>query len=109
MQIHIEKDELWVELGPPVPQREVIYAASSSDITSWDSDPEMATAPLSLPFPLPVCGSTLLCPISGSQEPVCGASHNIGWTNPTPTPMLDQHLSDKITKEYCFHSGLCKL
>lgn len=34
VQIHIEKDELWVELGPPVPQREVIYAASSSDITS---------------------------------------------------------------------------
>lgn len=34
VQIHIEQDELWVELGPPVPQREVIYAASSSDITS---------------------------------------------------------------------------
>lgn len=90
----------------------------------------MATSPLSLSLSLslPLLSfaslrlHAALHPISGSEEPVCGASHNRGCRGsrgpPSPNPLsltpapsttltLDQHLPDKITKEYCFHSGIC--
>lgn len=69
MQIHIEKDELWVELGPPVPQREVIYAASSSDITSWDSSRDGDCSSLS-----PFSPSSLRLHVAVSNQWITGAS-----------------------------------
>lgn len=97
-----------------MPEQEVISTASSLDITYWDSPRDGDCTPsLSLSSSASLWLHVALRPISGSEEPVCGASHNRGCRGsrvPALRPRRSINISQiRLQKNTVFIQDLCKL
>jgi len=115
-----EERALAFKRAPPVQKHKDINTASSPDIPSerFTQRWRLQTPSLSLSLPLSPSLSLCLCQSvapcwSASNQWIRGASHNRGCRGsrapgppPPRTPTLGQHLPDRITKEYCFQSGI---